>query len=81
MKDVAKAQSDSGNHLVAILQAPEKYEHLKCGLDHICKEVESSSTIEVDDEMYTIEYFLGGDMKFLLMACGLNSANGEYACV
>ena len=35
-----KAQSDSGNHLVAILQAPEKYEHLKCGLDHICKEVD-----------------------------------------
>ena len=45
------------------------------------EEVESSSTIEVDDEMYTIDYFLGGDMKFLLMACGLNSANGKYACV
>ena len=69
-----KARSDSGNHLIAILQVPEKYEHLKCGLNNICKEVESTSTLEVDDETYTIEIFLGGDMKFLLMTCGLNSA-------
>ena len=76
-----KAQADSGNHLIAILQAPEKYKHLKCGLDQVCEEVKSTSTLEVDKVKYTIEFFLGGDMKFLLMACGLNSANGEYACI
>ena len=76
-----KARADSGNHLIAILQSPEKYEHLKCGLDNICEEVKSTSTLEVDEENYTIEFFLGGNMKFLLMACGLNSANGEYACI
>lgn len=76
-----KARADSGNHLIAILQAPEKYEHLKCGLDQVCEEVKSTSTLEVEEENYTIEFFLGGDMKFLLMACGLNSANGEYACI
>ncbi|MCG8620673.1 MAG: hypothetical protein MJE68_01560 [Proteobacteria bacterium] len=32
-----KARADSGNHLIAILQAPEKYEHLKCGLDQVCR--------------------------------------------
>ena len=76
-----KARSDSGNHLIAILQAPEKYEHLKCGLSHICKEVESTSSLDVDGTTYTIEFFLGGDMKFLLLACGLNSANSEYSCI
>lgn len=55
-----KARADSGNHLIAILQSPVKYEHLKCGLDNICKEVKSTTTLEVDEENYTIEFFLGG---------------------
>ena len=30
---------------------------------------------------YTLEYFLGGDLKFLALVCGINAANGTYSCV
>lgn len=28
-----------------------------------------------------IEYFLGGDLKFLTIVCGIEAANAKYACV
>lgn len=28
-----------------------------------------------------IEYFLGGDLKFLAIVCGIEAANAKYACV
>lgn len=33
------------------------------------------------DYKYDIEYFLGGDWKFLAYVCGLGAANQDYACI
>ena len=37
--------------------------------------------IEVTSVTYQIEYFLGGDWKFLAMLCGIGRANEDYACI
>ena len=31
--------------------------------------------------MKLIEYFLGGDLKFLAIVCGIEAANAKYACI
>ena len=30
---------------------------------------------------HNIEYFLGGDLKFLAIVCGIEAANAKYACI
>ena len=35
----------------------------------------------VDEKEVKLEFFLGGDYKFLLMIMGLNTANADYACL
>ena len=37
--------------------------------------------IFVDDNIYHLEYFLGGYWKFLACVCGIGAANAEYACI
>ena len=37
--------------------------------------------ISANNCTYKIEYFLGGDWKFLALVCGLGRANEDYACV
>lgn len=35
----------------------------------------------IDGITYDIEYFLGGDMKFLAIVTGIDSASSTYSCV
>ena len=37
--------------------------------------------ISANNCTYKLEYFLGGDWKFLALICGLGRANEDYACV
>ena len=51
---------------------------------HLLDEVNqliSKGTISIDGEDIQLEFFLGGDMKFLLVILGLNSAGADYACL
>lgn len=76
--------SPKHNRTVAIINAPEKYETLKTSLSNFFDDVNqliSTGTITIDGEDVELEFFLGGDMKFLLMTLGLNSATADYACV
>jgi hypothetical protein len=50
-------------------------------LSDLINEMEESKTIKVDDNIYEIEYFLGGDWKFLASVCGIGAANADYACI
>jgi len=34
----------------------------------------------LDGVSYPIEYFLGGDMNFLALVCGIDAANAEDSC-
>ncbi|KAJ7327833.1 hypothetical protein OS493_026112 [Desmophyllum pertusum] len=76
--------SSKHNRTVAIINGPEKYETLKTSLSPFFHEVNqliSKGTLSIDGEEVELEFFLGGDMKFLLMILGLSSATADYACL
>jgi len=76
--------SPKHNRTVAIINGPEKYETLKTSLSPFSDDVNQlicKSTLPIDGENVELEFFLGGDMKFLLMILGLSSATADYACL
>ena len=75
-----KAQSAVRNYSVAIMQIEETY-MLAAGLQYICSEARDLEVITIEDKVYIIKFFLGGDLKFLALACGIEAANSVYACV
>ena len=75
------ANSPFGNHSLAIFQGPEDYNSLKTSLADIVKEASELRSIKVRGKEHEIEYFFGGDLKFLAIVCGIEAANAKYACV
>jgi hypothetical protein len=76
-----KAMAADGNHLVAVIKVPENYSNLCGALVDIRNEVESLSNISVGNEVFDIEWFLGGDWKFLACVCGLGAAHANSPCI
>ena len=77
----SKAYSSDGNHVLAILREAESYDSLQRGLEDVRNDVEGLTSIEVDGITYDLEYYLGGDWKFLAIVMGIDSAISEYACI
>ena len=77
------AQSVNGNYSVAIVKIEESYEDLANALQDICREAKDLEMLAVDDRVYKIQFFLGGDLKFLaivltllmqtMLACGASA--------
>ena len=65
-----KAYSYEGNHCLAIFKEQEDYDGLQSALKDIIKEVDTLNMIKVKDTVFSIEYFLGGDWKFLAIVTG-----------
>ena len=42
---------------------------------------EQLSQIQVGDTVFSIQYFLGGDWKFLACVTGVDAASCTYACI
>ena len=61
------AHSYEGNHCLAIFRAPDNYESLKCALSDIIKEV---SSLQFNGQQYKIEFYMGGDWKYLATVTG-----------
>ena len=70
-----------GNHCLAIFKEPESYTSMQECLKDIREEAESLTSITIDGVTFEIEYYLGGDWKFLAMATGIDSATSTYACI
>ena len=64
------AHSYKGNHSLAIFCAPENYDSLKSALEDIVNEVASLEFITVGEKQYKVEYYMGGDWKFLATVTG-----------
>lgn len=77
----SRACSAFGNHSIAILRVSENYEELKAGLEDIIKEAEDLEVVTMRGKVYSIQFFLGGDLKFLAAVCGIEAANSEHACI
>ena len=75
------AMSARGSHCIAILKVSESYDNLCSGLKNIIDEARDLDCISVGDRVFQLKYYLGGDMKFLAMVCGIEGATCEHACI
>ncbi len=71
----------AGKHCITIFKEPETYQSLKAALHDIASDVKSLVTIDVNGTTFEVEYYLGGDWKFLALATGIDSASSKYACI
>jgi len=81
IRDGANPNSPGGNHTVAILNTTEDYNCLVDPLKEITEEIKDIKSIVINDIEYTIEWFLGADLKFLALCTGIGAANSKYACI
>jgi hypothetical protein len=81
LEEGKKAMTADGNHLVAVIKAPENYDTVCDSLKDISTEVESLQNITVGNEVFHIEWFLGGDWRFLVSICGLGAAHANCPCI
>ncbi len=58
----------------------ESYATIKNSLSDLLEKLSSIHQLEVDGVSYNIEYWLGGDLKFISIILGVQAANGEYPC-
>ena len=63
------------------MKISESYNELSLGLQDIRNEAEYLQVLDVGGKKYNIQFYLGGDMKFLAVVCGIESATSEYACI
>ncbi len=73
--------SAKGNHTIAILKVSENYNDLATALKDVIEEASNLNSVSVDGNIYHLQYFLGGDWKFLALVCGLESATSNHACI
>ena len=81
LEEGAKAYGPAGNHCIAILKEPEKYESMKQCLKDIIEDVGKLESITIGECVFKITLYLGGDWKFLAMATGIDSATSTHACI
>ena len=58
----------------------ENYDEVKECLEELCAYFESLDEIAFKNRRYKIEYFLGGDLKFIALALGLKMAGSNLPC-
>lgn len=73
-----------GNHTIAVVKGKENYSTLQESFGDVFLEINklnSEKKIKVNDRVINLEFFLGGDYKFILLMMGLKGAMSYYACV
>ena len=75
------AMGERGNCVLAVIKTTETYDNLRDSLADLRMEMSNLQEISVNDCTYKLEYFLGGDWKFLALVCGPGRVNENYACV
>ena len=73
--------SPGGNHVLAMLNCQEKYEHLSEAVKDIANDIKLTKSITINGHEFNIQFFLGADMKFLAICLGLEAANATYSCI
>ena len=81
LEEGKKAMAADGNHIIAVIKVPENYENLEGTMADIRSEVASLSSITIGKTTYNIEWYLGGDWKFLACVSGLGAATANQPCI
>ena len=75
------AYSATENHCIAIIKEQEFYDSLKPALQDIIEEVRTATKLTISGIACSIEYYMGGDWKFLAMVTGIDSSSCEYTYI
>ena len=73
--------SEKRNYVITVIKTKEDYIGIRGSLSDLRNEMRNLSSITCGDKTFQIEYFLGGDWKFLATVCGLGLANQDFACI
>ena len=73
--------SPGGNHVIALLNAQEKYECLSEAVKDIASDIKSIKSLTIDGHNFNIKFFLCADMKYLAICAGIQAANAKFSCV
>ena len=60
---------------MAILNTTKDYDCLTEPLKEVTDEIKDIKNTVIDGNEYTIEWFLGGDLKFLVLCTGIGATN------
>ena len=81
LPDFPCAKSADGNVLLAIFKGSENYFYLQNALKDIIQETTEFTSLSLQEKVYQIVYYMGGDLKFLNIICGLDSCASKYSCI
>lgn len=73
-----------GNHTIALVKTNEDYNNLLASLANVIADVNSlikQQSIKVGKNNINLQFYLGGDYKFLLLAHGMKSATSNNSCI
>ena len=73
--------SPSGNHVIAMLNSQDNYEHLSKEVKDIANAIELTKSITIEGHEFNIQFFLDADIKFLAICLGIKAANATYSCI
>ena len=73
--------SPVGNHVIALLNAQEKYEYLSEALKGIASDIKSIKSLTINGQNFNIKFYLCADMKYLAICAGIQAANAKFSCV
>lgn len=59
----------------------EDYNEIQNSCNELLDMLRELKEINFEDKTYSIEYYLGGDLKFLALALGINQSTGHYPCI
>ena len=78
-----KLLSAKGNYVVPVIKTKDNYEGIHESLSDSIVEMRNMRDINLDGKVYSIEYLLGDDWKFLVTVCGIGPANQDscIACI
>ena len=79
--DEESPTSPNGNHTIALINTIEDYNNLLEALENIVSEIESLQSITVDGIIFTVDFFLAADWKFLAQIIGIEAATARYFCI
>lgn len=73
-----------GNYIIVVVKGKEYYNILRQLFEDVFKDINffiSKKKIEVGGKLINLEFFLGGDYKFILFVMGLKGVILYYVCV